>query len=937
MKSIHDPPYYRKMHASDTKAVEVLQGRGPKRKKAFKIPRATKKKRKRKKGMKSYIKSGAPYNLNPPKRRSASKLSAPPGAVPMASMEETDILQEEGGPITFDQMIDLAKTGDKLSLTFRKKVEGDKFGQVVFKKGKTYAGSVQSDGISISHENIVTGLAGYSTQSVLSKEDLKKKIRAAGDPCASIDCSISTITSPGQPPVKISAIMAPTARKQRRRALQHTPRAPEGGPSVRLKTRKAPGQIGQIPLKYGHPNILGRVIKDLGTALKAGGLGALKTIGGKPLVTATPLLGVGVQFDCKEAIGVNCIVDIDSTGPGMGIGVRPQVFAAWLRKAGEKLPAEQKNEINHYAKQIAALNVPQIYVGVELHGALPLPFVGAGATPKDAHKIKEIMQKFLGVAVNDKEAESFMEWAGLDEAEEMTTAIMSWLEEAGLPVDSEEAKGLIKDILAEVPIGGQVIIAEFYILIKYLFSILATAGWDKIEKVKDVAVNKLKKCNTECAGVAGAKKIKCVAACKARDLKKFNKKIGATSAGGKAFIFGDSQITNSLGAGFQRKLGVSSQERIGVPNKGIDYFLKGDGYNRIIEKIKSQAPNLIAIALGGNGKVGDNRPQQLINKILEAHPNPNKVKIIWVGPPPILKRVGGKYVPSVMAKAPVHGGVDKWNNRRKAKNISIGKNLKEYPNVSFIDAYDLAKEVGYVDEAPKIRQGWHVGPVYAEKMVDKILRGVAAVPSGAEIKPTTVISGGVVETIQINLTNRQRRNATIIENIFTEAGYSKNVIAAAISNAANESALNQYTIGDGGSAAGLFQLARGCGAGKGYHGLDCAITGETKKEFRKLCEDNNINPGDWRASRNLRKLGKLAPFGESRLAAGDPRFDPIINTRKILKDSGMKAVKADDRAAASIQKLTEVFLTEVERSGIPHLQKRLDWSARAWPGVTRFD
>lgn len=68
----------------------------------------------------------------------------------------------------------------------------------------------------------------------------------------------------------------------------------------------------------------------------------------------------------------------------------------------------------------------------------------------------------------------------------------------------------------------------------------------------------------------------------------------------------------------------------------------------------------------------------------------------------------------------------------------------------------------------------------------------------------------------VGLTDAQRVNASVVEALFTAAGYSPSTIAAAIVNALAESGLNAAALGDGGKSVGLFQLNTVAGAGKGH-------------------------------------------------------------------------------------------------------------------------
>ena len=90
MKSIHDRPWYKKVHKKDSKNFRILIGHGRKQPK--------------------YAKKGGPFKLNPPKRRRASKLSAPMG---VGSLEEET--EKVKNTQAFLYGIQIAKQGDILN------------------------------------------------------------------------------------------------------------------------------------------------------------------------------------------------------------------------------------------------------------------------------------------------------------------------------------------------------------------------------------------------------------------------------------------------------------------------------------------------------------------------------------------------------------------------------------------------------------------------------------------------------------------------------------------------------------------------------------------------------------------------------------------------------------------------------------------------------
>lgn len=82
------------------------------------------------------------------------------------------------------------------------------------------------------------------------------------------------------------------------------------------------------------------------------------------------------------------------------------------------------------------------------------------------------------------------------------------------------------------------------------------------------------------------------------------------------------------------------------------------------------------------------------------------------------------------------------------------------------------------------------------------------------IAPRSLTPAQYIAGSNIPLTAAQVRNAVLIMDLFTRAGYAPHVALAAVANAQAESKLNERAEGDAGKSIGLFQLYDN-GAGKG--------------------------------------------------------------------------------------------------------------------------
>jgi len=926
MKSIHDPTYYKKMWKRDTKAIRDLTGHGRGRV-SFRIP-GVKKKRK-------YKKKGNPYKLNPSKRRGASNLSAPPGA-----MEEADVLKEAGTDNNkFAALLNQAEAGSTLIVVTKEDICspgkcGGTWAQTLFSKGHQYGAKIiNNNKIEIQRNVIVVGDENPNVKvtKIKEKSDIVAALSKGGEICNILDCNASKATivrggvSEGPDSINAWLHKEPKPGSSAPRARQPSAAVPVPGAKgpTKIRVQRGPGETGEgkryLRGKYD------KLIVALGNYAEEMGV--------QPLVTATPLPGVGLEKRIYGDLGA--IIELDATGPGIGVTASPKSIS---NSALVKLLMQVEDPtVREYAKKFKELgdSAPgRAILGVEMHGFLPVPMVGLGAGKEDKAKLQRFIKKV----------------AGEDEVD--GNVLQAWFEDATGDFETElgDINSLLKIMGIDVPAGmAKVWItalpAEFRKEVQFrssmlaLFStVMATRGVKNADLLLNffgIEMKKLEKVTD---------KVK-----KARKLTNIIKDLQASV--GTSFMFGDSQAKLSYGKAVQKKLGVPNANRVGMGSAQIFWFLRDPLAGVIKKKIQKINPNLIFIILGGNGPVDRGLPSKLIEKVMKYHPEPEKLKIVWSGPGPVIANEKGisralwKVIENHSGKkcagspAACREGLDIWNKKRQKKNEVIKADLARYKNVTFVDMFDVAESVGWKD-GEKVGEGWHIREPWATRFVERgIFGGPAALVAPEQIKKkvsVTSLTGGVVEAIQKSLTGQQRENATIIENIFTEAGYSKNVVAAAIANSWGEGGINQYAIGDGGSAVGLFGLHRGLGPTRTYHGLNWEMTGRTRKEFRELCHENGITNINWRAMGELHKLGKLVPFAKKRLADGDWRFDPVRNTRKILEDGGMNIVKREDAAGKSIKHLTYVFVKKVERAGIPHAVKRQKWAAGAWPGVVRF-
>ena len=171
-------------------------------------------------------------------------------------------------------------------------------------------------------------------------------------------------------------------------------------------------------------------------------------------------------------------------------------------------------------------------------------------------------------------------------------------------------------------------------------------------------------------------------------------------------------------------------------------------------------------------------------------------------------------------------------------------------------------------------------------------------------KPEIEIKADSVAALAKNLTDEQRQNAAIIEKEFIAAGYSKNVVAAAIANSSWESGLGKNPIGDGGASVGLFHINR-------------------PAHKRRIKPANDEVGAVTKGGRGVKPDPK------------DVRFDPTWNTKYIIKYFRLKRIKEADETGVSIEELTKMF-GKMLGPRTPHLNKRAARARRLFSGATRI-
>jgi len=313
------------------------------------------------------------------------------------------------------------------------------------------------------------------------------------------------------------------------------------------------------------------------------------------------------------------------------------------------------------------------------------------------------------------------------------------------------------------------------------------------------------------------------------------------------------------------------------------YYHKGNtGYTTLEKLVKSlggpDKVGLISVNMGDAQDVGtwEGATDKMIKDLRELIPN---VAILWIGAPPIQKPV------------------PKTNAKRKQNTLDAKKAVIKNGGVfinpfDYFDVNDSTFKEFYVDDPVKV----HLNI----KGIGKMLLGDAA----KKQKPKVEIKADSVAALAKNLTDEQRQNAAIIEKEFIAAGYSKNVVAAAIANSSWESGLGRTPIGDGGASVGLFQINR-------------------PAHRKRIKPANDERGAETKGGKGVKPDPK------------DVRFDPAWNTKYIIKYFRLKRIKEADETGASIEELTKMF-GKMLGPGIPHLNKRAARARRLFSGVTRI-
>ena len=891
MKSIHDPPYHKKVHKSDSKAVKDLTGHGSKKKRSFKVP-GRKKRKGKKKSPRNYIKSGAPFNLDPPKRRPAGKLSAPPGAVGMPSMEmeETEILSEK--QTQFDILSTLvrnARKGDWISIVPLKEI--DPSGKGLFCKGQKYKATVIGPPGPEDVEAESSAVVCWSplVKGKTSREKILADVRAASAGRAlktMVDLTQSRAYTQGKNKSLGKWLLPLTSPKPKPAAPLKVKRGPTKhmvSPSVatmRRRVKIAPKK--ELPGKTPY--------KDLGAAFKK----LFVAAGATPLATATPLPGVGMGIPIADG-RVLLITDIDLTGPGVGVGLRPDqlgVSPKTLAKLMRKIPG---NPYEEYAATLDKIpNVPILYLGVEMHGPVPLPFAGVAGGEKEMVQIK----KWLNRTVSDPKDKSTLEkW--IDQA-------ISTGEVHGAAA-VETGKAFLKSVGFKTPEGLD--------LDPVLGALVASGAWpDLVMRVAllQVAIKASMRYGAQAFANIIDKELTPGVVKGRKTIKDFVKKY--TDLLGKEILIGDSQVARLVGP-LRSKLGGL----LGGTN-----ILKGAGAGITpasiitkdkdrLEKMINKNPSLAIITLGGTGIRG---AAQLVKMF------PKETQIIWVGPSPAVKITDmalahKNFSWTKDSKDPSYIkdkiGISRINRAKK-----LGKILADFPNVTYINP-NTALPAEYIDNPGRRSDGIHYTPKGANIIASAIKNAIKGIAGKTAAARTAVARAeSVVKIIQQKLTPKQKQNAAIIEQKFKEAGWSDNVIAAAIVAAWGESTLNAKAIGD--CKKGTPRSQKTCGA----------VEDKTKmyvdKKGRKKYLCNSVG------------LFQLYNYGVGKGMTCEERQDPFINTKTLLRKqkSRIQEVADLDKTGASIADLAVKFAERVEVSD-PKYHPRYRVTAAALFNVERIE
>ena len=198
MKSIHDRPWYKKVHKKDSKNFRILIGHGRKQPK--------------------YAKKGGPFKHAPPKRRRASKLSAPMGV---------GSLEEGGSPPTFDEVLMSIKSGD---IRFKTKKKIDPYFVTILLANKTYNGKISGDNLTV--------IDSERGEQAATKEEFLKELRGYGEICDVVYCKESFLTAGGKTK-SFHELLNPPARPQQTEA-------PSKVKKIKTKVTAAGGPVATV-------------------------------------------------------------------------------------------------------------------------------------------------------------------------------------------------------------------------------------------------------------------------------------------------------------------------------------------------------------------------------------------------------------------------------------------------------------------------------------------------------------------------------------------------------------------------------------------------------------------------------------------------------------------------------------------------------------------
>jgi len=344
-----------------------------------------------------------------------------------------------------------------------------------------------------------------------------------------------------------------------------------------------------------------------------------------------------------------------------------------------------------------------------------------------------------------------------------------------------------------------------------------------------------------------------------------------------ALVVGNSQLGSALGEEVIRRL-----EALGVnvdahaPNNGGSSAAVADELERSLDGHK------IAVAfIGGN----NDTPDAATAALRQMHDDckAEGAHLIVIGPPPATTITDLRSAQAVFSDADAEnyqlarGGGDFASNR-----IDVAAELEEEASgMEGVSVYSVASHfriesnAGSSDFYPDQPDGIHTA-VGAVKIAEAIFSTLGIAQIVSDLK-TVIPEGGLISDIiklpgNRELSPSQKEMVDIIEDEFTNAGYTRPVIIAAVVNSYAESGFDPKADNKrkGEDSVGLFQLNRIGGAGEGM--------------------------------------------------SDEERMDPYTNVKTIIRKERdpLQKIQAKADSGTSIENLVAEFTITVERPGDPY-------------------